>query len=58
MASSKEDETAMLDALFGPISLGESVERKDNETENKEAPTKLLCSACEKESDAHKKCRN
>ena len=48
----------MLDALFGPISLGESVERKDNETENKEAPTKLLCSACEKESDAHKKCRN
>ena len=49
---------------IGLISIGESAKRKDNETGNNEdveengtTPTKI-CSACDKESDALKKCRN
>ena len=51
-------EAAMLDELFGPMSLGESAERRggnNEDTEENEAPTKL-CSACGKESDALKMC--
>ena len=52
----------MLDALFGFISLGASVGKKDNETEparnngTEKTPTKLFCSACGKKSDTLKKC--
>ena len=65
MVSTKEDETSMLDALFGSISLGGSVGKKDNETEVTEPAkengtektlTKKLCSACGKKSDTLKKC--
>jgi len=63
MPSTEEDETAMLDALFGPMSLGESAERKDNNDTGESTaisgtttPTKKLCSACGKESDAVKQC--
>ena len=62
MKSSKEDETAMLDALFGTMSLGDSTERKDNDTaeptaaKNGTTPTKLLCSACGEKSNSLKKC--
>ena len=63
MSSSKEDGTAAAAEQPGSMSFGESVERKDNETENNEdaaeeneAPNKL-CSACDKESDALMKCR-
>ena len=57
MASSEEDGTAAAAAdQLGSLSLGQSVERKDDETEHDEAPTKF-CSACEKTSDALMKCR-
>ena len=56
MASSKEDAilchmAALGAAQLGAMSLGESAEKKDDDTE----PTKL-CSACGKESDTLKKC--
>ena len=62
MSSRKEDGTAMLDALFGPMSLVESAERKgEPETKNEDdtngTPTKK-CSACGKESDKLMKCRD
>ena len=60
MASSKEDGTAAAAQQLGSMSLGDSVERKNNETEpttkNGTTPTKLFCSACGKKSDALKKC--
>ena len=57
MASSEEDGTAAAAAdQLGSMSLGQSVERKDDETESNEAPTKL-CSACGEKSDALMKCR-
>ena len=58
MTSSKEDEAAAAAEQLGSMSLGESVERKDNETEpttNNGTPTKL-CSACGEKSDTVKKC--
>ena len=61
MPSSKEDGTVMATKQLGSMSLGESVERKDNEIESNEdseengTPTKL-CSACGEESDTLKKC--
>ena len=61
MPSSKEDGTATAAEQVGSMSLGESVERKDNETESDEdteengTPTKL-CSACGKKSDTLKMC--
>jgi hypothetical protein len=61
MASSKEEGTAAAAEQLGSISLGESVEKKDSagpNVENGTTPTKLLCSACGKKSDALKKCRN
>ena len=63
MVSTKEDGTSMLDALFGLISLGGSVGKKDNETEpakkngTEKTLTKTLCSACGEKSDALMKCR-
>ena len=59
MASSKEDGAAVAAAeQLGSISLGDSEESKDNETEPtaNETPTKF-CSACGKKSDALMKCR-
>ena len=67
MASTKEDGTSTAVAAaaeqLGSVSLGGSVEGKDNETEtkneddqnNEEAPAKC-CSACGKKSNALKKC--
>ena len=58
MTSSKEDDTAAAAEQLGSISLGKSVERKDNEAaaeENGTTPTKL-CSTCGNKSDALKKC--
>ena len=50
MTTVKDDSTAAADEQLGSLSLGESAERKDNETEpkakNGTTPTKLLCSAC------------
>ena len=64
MSSPKEDGTVAATEQIGSILIGESAERKDNETGNNEdveengtTPTKI-CSACDKESDALKKCRN
>ena len=58
MASSKEDGTVAAAAQLGSMSLGESEESKDNDTEdaeeNNEAPTKM-CSACGKKSSTLKK---
>ena len=59
MASSKEVGTAAATQQLGSMSLGESAERKDNDTttaENGTNPTKKLCSACGKKSDTVKKC--
>ena len=66
MPSYKEDPavSAQLDELLGPMSLGESGERKvESENNNEEAkkntrkaPTKKFCSACGKESYALKYC--
>ena len=62
MASSEESNTAATAEQLGNMSLGDSAERKDNDTEpnveNGTTPTKLLCSACDKGSDALMKCRN
>ena len=62
MASSKQEETAATAEQFSSMSLGESAERKDNDTEpdagNGTTPTKK-CSACGgKGSNTLKKCRN
>ena len=63
MATVKEDNTEAAIEQLGSMSLGESVGKKDNETEaNDDAekngtPTKS-CSWCGKKSDTHKKCRN
>ena len=64
MSSPKEDGTVAATEQIGSISIGESAERKDDETGNNEdveengtTPTKI-CSACDKESDALMKCRN
>ena len=61
MASSNEDGIVATAEQVGSMSLGKSVERKDNESKDAEeangtTPTKL-CSACEKKSDALMKCR-
>jgi len=60
MSSTKVDGTVAAAQQLGSMSLGESVERKDNDTEptakNNGARTKL-CSACGKNSDALQKCR-
>ena len=64
MASSKQDGTAAAAEQLDSLSLGESMGMKDNETENDEdaeendAAATTLCSACDMESDALKKCRN
>ena len=66
MAPSKEDGAAAATAeQIGSMSLGRSGGRNDNEAENNkdgadknETPTKNKCSACEKKSNALKKCRN
>ena len=61
MPSSKENGIAVATEQLGSMSLGESVEGEDNETDNNEdteengTPT-ILCSACEKECDTLKKC--
>ena len=56
MPSTKEGETAAAAQQLGSMSLGGSaVEKKDNDTENNEAPAKV-CSACGEKSDALKKC--
>ena len=60
MSSSKQDGTAAAAQQLGSMSLGESAERKDNETEpntKNGTPTKKLCSACGKKSDTLMKCR-
>ena len=60
MPSSREEGTASAAEQLGSMSLGESVERKDdnktNPTEKNGTNTKKLCSACGKKSDALKKC--
>ena len=55
MASSKEEGSVAVVEQLSSMSLGESGERKDNETEPNVTPTKM-CSACGKKSDAVKKC--
>jgi len=61
MSSSKQEGAAAAAQELGSMSLGESVERKENETQpnakNGTTPTKKFCSACGKESDALKKCK-
>ena len=61
MASSKEDSTTAAAAeQLGSMSLNRSAERNDENTKpiaTSGTPTKM-CSACEKKSDALKKCRN
>ena len=60
MSSSEQEGTSAAAEQLGRMSLGESGERKDNETEsttsNGTTPTKL-CSACGKKSDGLMKCR-
>ena len=56
MASTKEDSTAEAAEQLGSISLGDSVERKDNDNEPNGTPTKM-CSKCGKKSNALMKCR-
>ena len=61
MPSTKEDATATATEQLGSMTLGESTERKHNETEpdaknGTTNPTKL-CSACGKKSDTLMKCR-
>ena len=62
MTTTNEDGTAAATEKVGSMSLGDSAERKDDETEKSEAeengttPTKL-CSACETKSDTLMKCR-
>ena len=59
MASSKQEGTSAAADQLGSMSLGDSAERKENDTENSEengtTPTKL-CSACGKKSNTLKKC--
>ena len=61
MASSRGGGTAAAAEQLGSMSLGDSAERKDNGTgstaKSGTTPTKLLCSACGKKSDALMKCR-
>ena len=61
MSSSKQEGAAAAAQELGSMTLGESVERKENETQpnakNGTTPTKKFCSACGKESDALKKCK-
>ena len=58
MASSQREETAAAAEQLGSMSLGKSVERKDNDTEatGKNGTKTESCSACGKESDTLKKC--
>jgi hypothetical protein len=60
MASTIKDGTAAAAQQLGSISLGKSVERKENDTEptakNGTNPAKKLCSACGKKSNTLKKC--
>ena len=60
MTSSKEDGTAATDEQLGSLSLGESVQRKDNDTEptakSGTTPVKKLCSECGEKSKTLKKC--
>jgi len=61
MTSTKKNGPAAAAEQFGSISIGESVEGKDNETEptsksGTTTPTKLLCSACGKKSNTLKNC--
>ena len=60
MASSKEDETVAVTEQVGSMSLGESAERKDNETEptakSGTTPPTKMCSSCGKKSNTLKKC--
>ena len=58
MASSEESNTAATAEQLGNMSLGDSAERKDNDTEPsaKNGTQTKLCSACGKESDTAKKC--
>ena len=61
MASSRKDDTAAAAQQLGSMSLGESAEKEDSETEptkNGTTPTKKLCSACGEKSDALMKCRD
>ena len=60
MSPSKQEGTATAAEQLGSMSLGESAEKKDDNTEpNAEngTPSKKVCSACEKKSDALMKCR-
>ena len=55
-SNNKEDGAAKAAQQLGSMSLGESAAgKKDNDTENNEAPAKV-CSACGEKSDALKKC--
>ena len=61
--TSKKEERAAASAVaaeqLGSMSLGESAERKENETEpatKNGTPSKKMCSACGKKSNALKKC--
>ena len=61
MVSAKEESAAAAAAAqqLGSMSLGDSVERKEDDTTptvNNGTPTKTLCSACGKESNTVKKC--
>ena len=60
MAPSKQEGTAAAAQQLSSMSLKESAKRKDDDAEpaekNGTTPTKELCSACGKESDALKKC--
>ena len=59
MASTIEDGAVATAEQLGSLSLGESVERKDNEIEpttTNGTPTKKMCSACGRESDTVKMC--
>ena len=61
MASSKQEGTSAAAEQLGSMSLGESVERKDDDAEptarNGTTSAAKVCSACEKKSDALMKCR-
>ena len=59
MVSSKQDSTAAATEQLGSMSIGESAERKENDTEpspKNGTEAKKLCSACEKETDTLKMC--
>jgi len=57
MASSEEADRVAAAKQLGSMSLGESADRKENETETTtKNGTSTMCSACETKSDALKKC--